>query len=592
MKTRILAIVPYPGMQQILNDIVTQYEDIELTVRISSLEKAVEIARSYAPDELDVIIARGGTAERLQKSMDIPVVKIELTTYDILRAIKLAENYTSRFAIIGISAITQNATLLCNLMQYNIKTVTLNDYSDFKAEISELRKDGYEMVLCDYSTSHIAYELGLNHILITSSRESIETAFKQALLKAHQVTFYRHQAKLLEAAFSQSHEYVMIYDRDFDCVFSNLQNISDNKAIFEIIKTHLDSFILDNSFCLEEQTDRFFLSFRSAHIFVEKKKYFCIFLTRKLASQQKNDDPLSATEEKETISFESDSYGNANMIGKTRRILESYADTRQSVLILGEYGTGKDQAAAFIQSQSAYKSNPYCVIDCNTTNNKKWSYYMDHPDSPFNDLNSTIFIKDIHVLNEAVAKKLFLYLKSNEGHRQNRFLFSYTISAYTAADNYILRYLTTELLCLKLQLPPLRERVEDLSNIATLYISQANTELGKQVVGFESGAMDLIRSFSWSQNLAQFKRMIRELIVQTDGDYISVDQLRTALHQETQLFVPVLQPGYAIINLEQSLEEINRDIAQIVLEQENMNRTKTVEHLQISRTTLWRMLQK
>lgn len=82
MKTRILAIVPYPGMQQILNDIATQYEDIELTVRISSLEKAVEIARSYAPDELDVIIARGGTAERLQKSMDIPVVKIELTTYE------------------------------------------------------------------------------------------------------------------------------------------------------------------------------------------------------------------------------------------------------------------------------------------------------------------------------------------------------------------------------------------------------------------------------------------------------------------------------------------------------------------------------
>lgn len=96
-------------------------------------------------------------------------------------------------------------------------------------------------------------------------------------MKAHQVTFYRQQAKLLEAAFSQSHEYVMIYDRDFDCVFSNLQKTSDNKAIFEIIKTHLDSFISDNSFCLEEQMDQFFLSFRSAHIFVEKKKYFCIF---------------------------------------------------------------------------------------------------------------------------------------------------------------------------------------------------------------------------------------------------------------------------------------------------------------------------
>ena len=92
MKTRILAIVPYSGMQQILNDIASQYEDVELTVQIGSLEKAVELANSYGPDEFDVIIARGGTAERLEKKMEIPVVKIELTTFDILRAIKLAEN--------------------------------------------------------------------------------------------------------------------------------------------------------------------------------------------------------------------------------------------------------------------------------------------------------------------------------------------------------------------------------------------------------------------------------------------------------------------------------------------------------------------
>ena len=65
-----------------------------------------------------------------------------------------------------------------------------------------------------------------------------------------------------------------------------------------------------------------------------------------------------------------------------------------------------------------------------------------------------------------------------------------------------------------------------------------------------------------------------------------------ALQQEKQLSTSNLQPGYAIININQSLEAINQDIAKIVLENENMSRAKTVEHLQISRTTLWRMLQK
>lgn len=592
MKTRILAIVPYSGMQQILNDIASQYEDVELTVQIGSLEKAVELANSYGPDEFDVIIARGGTAERLEKKMEIPVVKIELTTFDILRAIKLAENYTSRFAIIGISAITQNATLLCNLMQYDIKIITLNDYSDFKATISELLKDGYEMVLCDNSTSHIAYELGLNHILITSSRESIENAFTLALQKAHQSTFYRQQAKVLEAAFFKISEDVVIYDQDLDCIFCTIPKTQDTASIFEIIETHLDTFISSDSFCLEKYTAQFLLSFHSTHIFVEKKKYFCIFLNRQPVSVFSNSSFSSYLEGEDPLYLESSSYGNANMIGKTRKILESYAHARRPILILGEYGTGKDQAASFIQSQSEYKSHSFFIIDCNTTSSKKWTYFMEHPDSPFNDVNITIFIRDIHVLDETIAKRLLLYLNKNELYKQNRFLFSYETSPYSDTDDFVLQYLTTNFPCRTLCLPPLRERTEDLSNIATLYISQSNTELGKQVVGFETGAMEQLQAFPWPKNLAQFKQFIRDMIAKTDGNYISSAQVKMALQQEKQLSTSNLQPGYAIININQSLEAINQDIAKIVLENENMSRAKTVEHLQISRTTLWRMLQK
>ena len=68
-------------------------------------------------------------------------------------------------------------------------------------------------------------------------------------------------------------------------------------------------------------------------------------------------------------------------------------------------------------------------------------------------------------------------------------------------------YYKTETRYLVLRLKPLRERTEDIPGIATLYISQINNELGKQIVGFEPEAMALMKQYSWRENLSQFKRI-------------------------------------------------------------------------------------
>ena len=154
--------------------------------------------------------------------------------------------------------------------------------------------------------------------------------------------------------------------------------------------------------------------------------------------------------------------------------------------------------------------------------------------------------------------------------------------------------LTPPLISLPMTMPPLRERVQDIPNITTLYISQANVEFGKQVVGLESEAMELMQQFGWPQNLAQFKRVIRQLIISTNDYYIKTDVVRQALFQESpsSQYTFQLQPGYEILNLNQNLDSINYDVSRIVLEQEHMNKTKTAERLGISRSTLWRILQK
>lgn len=592
MKTRILAIVPYNGMKEIINDIAVTNEKIELTVRVGTLQKGLEIVQSYNLDNYDVIVARGGTATLIANHVDIPVARIEFSAYDILRAIKLAENYTSRFAIVGIPSTVDNAKLLRNLLQYDIKIVTLEKPEDDRQAILELLDQGYEMVLCDMRTTLTAYELGMNYILITSGRESIETTLDQAVHTARLYSFYRQQAKLFKASFAGSDEILFVYNSNRELLFSSIRRNEETENYFRIMEQNLTSFFADSSFHLEERTKDLLLSYHCSHAVIDGETHVYIYLRRQDAPALIDDLGISFYENTETLNSDSEFYGSANLIGDTRKSLEPYSKTLQPILILGEVGTGKDKSASFIYRHSEYKKHPFFVIDCENTNQKKWNYFMESPNSPLNNIHVTIFIKNLQALPEGMSNKFLPYLKQNDLCKRNRFIFSYTTVKENDSDGPICQYLMNSLSCLVLRLSPLRERVDDIPNIATLYISQANIELGKQVVGFEPGALTLIQDFNWQHNLAQFKRVIRQLIVLTDGDYISADLVKQTLKQETPKTTETLRPGYEIVNTNQSLEDINYDIIRMVLEQENNNRSRTVERLKISRTTLWRMLQR
>ena len=89
-KTKILGIAPYEGMKALMMRLAGQRDDIDLTVYVGDLEAGAEIASRHTFQDYDVILSRGGTAEMISSISPIPVVEIQLSVYDILRAIKLA----------------------------------------------------------------------------------------------------------------------------------------------------------------------------------------------------------------------------------------------------------------------------------------------------------------------------------------------------------------------------------------------------------------------------------------------------------------------------------------------------------------------
>ena len=280
---------------------------------------------------------------------------------------------------------------------------------------------------------------------------------------------------------------------------------------------------------------------------------------------------------------------SANFIGNVHHLIEKYSPTNFPILITGETGTGKEKAAALLYKNGPYSNKPYFVIDCSLLNDKKWNTLLKSENSPLNSVHTTIHIKDLGKLSPSNRTKLYTYVKDTGLLKRSRLIFSLIIPDENAGE--ITNYLINRMSCLLLPIPPLRERSEDLSSIATLYVNQMNALLSKQIVGFSNDAFELIRQYHWPNNLDQFHRVLREAAALTDGSYITNDIVQMLLNQEQEVCD---QSHFAQLSsqldLTKTLDEITYDIIRTVLAEEHNSKEKTAKRLGIGRSTLWRIL--
>ena len=103
-KVRVLGIAPYDNMKALMLNLAQERDDIELTVFVGDLQQGVELAKRNFYNDYDAIVSRGGTAQLLQEELDLPVVEIAVTPFDIMRAMKLAKSVSDQYVIVGFPA--------------------------------------------------------------------------------------------------------------------------------------------------------------------------------------------------------------------------------------------------------------------------------------------------------------------------------------------------------------------------------------------------------------------------------------------------------------------------------------------------------
>src|SRR5690625_6252369 len=118
---KVLVIVPYEGLFEMMKEIDREVKDIQLQIELGNLYEGVNIAKTAENEGYHVIISRGGTASMIQEAVPIPVIDIQVSGYDVLRILTLVKGFSGKAAIVGFSNITEGAATISQLLDFDIK---------------------------------------------------------------------------------------------------------------------------------------------------------------------------------------------------------------------------------------------------------------------------------------------------------------------------------------------------------------------------------------------------------------------------------------------------------------------------------------
>ena len=537
--TRILGIAPYDGMRTAMEQAAQAYPNVEMDIYTGDLEDGQAIVQQMPPNSYDCIISRGGTAALIRQVTDLPVVDIHISVYDVLRTMKLAENYSSLYAIVGFPSITEPAHTLCSLLDFNLDILTVNNAAEVRHTLERLQQGGYRMVVCDMVTHTIAREMGFDAFLITSGVESLHAAIDQAVNISSWFGHLRQENLFLRSITQGQNGRVIVMESNGDLFYSSISEVP--AELSSVLQSHIREIPASGNL-------RFYYTER---------------------------DQL---------------YSLSGAMGTQAAEIRSLALLRQPVFIYGEPGTGKEQIARYLYLHSSLANHPFIVVNCALLNEKTWDFLLNHYNSPLSATGNTIYFQNFESIPPQWSSELLAAIEETGLARRVRLIFSCSIVEGEPVPE-VLRHFSERLGSLALPLPSLRSRSDEIPSLSSLYLNSLNLELGKQLSGFEPRAIEMLRQYPWPNNYTQFKNVLRALAALSDGPYIRAGTVADMLSKERTLRA-VPQPASARKPSEQTLEEVIRDVVQQTVAAHGGNRAAAARQLGISRTTLWRYMEK
>ena len=319
-------------------------------------------------------------------------------------------------------------------------------------------------------------------------------------------------------------------------------------------------------------------------------------------------------------------FGLDNIIGadhrmqKTYDLIEAVAPSRTTVLMTGESGTGKSLIAHAIHHRSQRRDRAFVELSCGSIpetlleselfGHVRGAFTGAHADKVGRFLaadSGTIFLDEINSASPSMQLKLLRVLQERRFEPVGSTETVEVDVRVILATNQPLEGLVAEGLfrqdlyyrinVVKIELPPLRERVADIPLLAGHFLTEHAREMGKSIGGFDDEAMTALRRYSYPGNVRELANIIERAVVLTRSDTIGPGDLPEHVIQNSSgLLLPAHARGagdddeWSPMPLVEALREPERRIILRALEANDWNRQRTADQLQINRTTLYKKM--
>lgn len=639
LRGKISLIAPNSFIAELAEKVCKGYEDI---VRIyeGNLEEGLRIAKRVLSEGCRVIISRGGTAQIIEKELEVTVVPIPITFSDLASALAKIKEKDVDVGVIGYKNLIQEIEEVDNLMGYRIYFSEIQSHGEIEERILELYKRfGVKTFLGGNKVVRAAEALGLKGILLGSGKGAIKKAILEGMRIARIIYELDKERMQLKTIAEYSNEGIILMDEQDKVKYISpaavrLLGISYDEIIGESIFKYVKHTInIYDSIKKKMETRAEYDQINNTKVIFN---YVPLFMDHKMIGSLLSFQDVSKIEELEKkIRKEIYSkgyvakYSFSDMLTNNRKMMgiiemaKKIAKVDTTVLITGESGTGKELMAQGIHNESLRRNGPFIAVNCaSLPQSLLESELFGYADGAFTGAKKggkpglfelahtgTIFLDEIADIPLDLQAHLLRVIQEKEISRiGDDKVIPVNIRIIAATNKDLMKYvqegkfredLYYRLNVINIKMPPLRERKEDIPLLVNHFISRFCAKYGLSHKRVTPEAMATFSEYTWPGNIRELQNVIERLVLTVDGELIKEDHVIEILkieqyNQKIEQFNYIDNVGNNFLrnpDLEEGvLDKMQKEYIVKVLREVNGNKKKAAKILGISTTTLWRKI--
>lgn len=625
---KIAVLLPREMMVEEVKAIIEE-EQLDIGyVKLITTATAVDEARQAMDEGATIIVARGAQAYLIKKYTKVPIVEIKITAQELARLVKrglkMVDKPYPQVALVGFANMFVDTTYFEEIFDIKRKIYYTKAMEESDEAVRKAVEDGADLIIGGDVINELAAKYQVPSLFFESTKESLQTALHTATSMAYAANMEKEYRAQFETVIDTSESGIIKIDTQM--LITNLNRASLDmlgkkeelligKSILEVVKD-LDGESIKS--LLDNQRD---IYTTSALLGSQAVMITCVPIRgeEETSGIILNILRITARPGKEAKQYEDvhlqGMYARhvfANFrykSGKMKPVMErakNFALSKKPILIQGEVGTEKERFAQAIHNNSPYKAGPYVMVNgSGLTEEEQLKIFFGDPEKKgvrerqgvlATADGGTLLITEVEKLSPVVQQRLFWVVRHGESIRNVVNIKEYydcrlilttsmDLQAEVEAGRFRkdLYYLVT---ALSLQIPPLRERPEDVENLVNGYRDQFVKNYTRYISVPEE-TIGVLKEYHWPGNGIQLEMFCERLFLGTPKKSVSAEYakfLLRELYPETQ---EVAGERKVVVYKHPKAKEIAE-----LLEKHHGNRSAVAKELGISTTTLWRHIKK